>query len=188
MTWASNPIKPTKNNGNRLNQKQFNIFLDDHQEMLYRMIRSRVSTEQDTEDILQEVLLKIYQNHASFKGQSHLKTWFYTICKNSISDYYRNPWWKFSWILPASEQHDNSHNNPEQQFILLEGKDRLLEKLATLPPQEKEVFQLRFFDDFSLKEIAECLGISLSTAKTHLYRALKKIRTTQHKEEILHDS
>jgi RNA polymerase sigma-70 factor (ECF subfamily) len=158
-----------------MNQKAFNIFLDSHQESLYRMIRSRVGSDQDAEDILQEVLLKIYQNHDRFQGQAKLNTWFYTICKNSIADYYRKPWWKFLWIFKETEQQDQ--NNPELLLLACEQQNEILALLRTLPRQEQEIFRLRFFDHFSLEEIALCQGISLSTAKTHLYRATKKMRT-----------
>ncbi len=170
-----------------MNQKTFNAFLDNHQESLYRMIRSRVSSEQDSEDILQEVLLKIYQNHDSFKGNAQLNTWFYAICKNTIHDYYRKPWWKFSWAFKSGEQHAPTKNEPEQHLLFAEQKNELLNLLATLPHGEQEVFRLRFFDHFNLQEIATCQKTSLSTTKTHLYRAVKKIRTTLQEKDENHD-
>ena len=161
-----------------MNKKAFNIFLDTHQDTLYKMIRSRVNSERDAEDILQEVLLKIYQNGDTFKGRSQLNTWFFSICKNAISDYYRKPWWKFSWVFKHSEPYDHTWNDPEQQLLNSEQQDRLFILLKTLSPREQDVFRLRFFSHFSLQDIAKCLDITLSTTKTHLYRAVKKMQIT----------
>ena len=167
-----------------MNQKTFNNFLDNHQKSIYRMIRSRVSSEQDAEDILQEVLLKIYQNHDQFKGKAQLNTWFYSICKNSIADYYRTPWWKFSWLINETEPQNS--NNPEVLLLETEQQNEILTLIKTLPHREQEAFRLRFFDHFSLQDIAECQNVSLSTTKTHLYRAVKKMRASL-QEKDRHD-
>ncbi len=170
-----------------MNQKTFNAFLNTHQDTLYKMVRSRVNTEQDADDILQEVLLKIYKNYGGFKGKAQLNTWFYTICRNAIADYYRNPWWKFKWRFKQVEQQTKAHQDPEQQLHMAEQQNKIVATLKTFPNKEQEVFTLRFFDHFSLQEIATCQKTSLSTTKTHLYRAVKKMRSALKEKEALHD-
>lgn len=138
------------------------------------MVRSRTASEQDCEDILQDVYLKIYQNYESFQGQAQLSTWLYKICRSAISDYYRKPWWKFSFA--AREEREAAPNNPEQLLSRKQEQTALQEIVAGLPKREQEIFRLRYFDNFSLDEIAEGQKIGLSTAKTHLYRAVAKVR------------
>ncbi len=166
----------------------FEQFLDQWQNDIYRMIRSRVNASTDAEDIMQEVLLKLYRGLESFRGESQLRTWIYRLVKNAIADYYRKPWWKFDWVRersfqdgseprPAWEQHVDEEQlsaldavlNKEQGEVILRMVDRL-------SPAEKEYFTLRFFDGFSLLQMSEATGHNLNTIKTHLYRAVKKMK------------
>ncbi|MEA3240445.1 MAG: RNA polymerase sigma factor [Pseudomonadota bacterium] len=171
-----------------MDHNTFDQFLDHWQNDIYRMIRSRVNVPADAEDIMQEVLLKLYRGLDSFRGESQLKTWIYRLVKNAIADYYRKPWWKFDWVLER-EFPDGSKSQPaleqyldEQQVSALDavlskeqGK-RLLKLVNRLSAAEKEYFTLRFLDGFSLLQISEATDKNLNTIKTHLYRAVKKMR------------
>jgi RNA polymerase sigma-70 factor (ECF subfamily) len=172
-----------------MDHKTFNQFLGQWQNDIFRMIRSRVNVLADAEDIMQEVLLKLYRGLDSFRGESQLKTWIYRLVKNAIADYYRKPWWKFDWVRER-EFSDGSKSQPaleqyldEQQVSALdavlskEQGERLLKLVNRLSPAEKEYFNLRFLDGFSLLQISEATGKNLNTIKTHLYRAVKKMRT-----------
>jgi len=172
-----------------MDHNTFNQFLDQWQNDIYRMIRSRVNAPSDAEDIMQEVLLKLYRGLDSFRGESQLKTWIYRLVKNAIADYYRKPWWKFDWVRER-EFNDGSKSQPvleqyldERQVSALdavlskEQGEILLKLVDRLSSAEKEYFTLRFFDGFSLLQMAESTGHNLNTIKTHLYRSIKKMRT-----------
>ena len=159
-----------------MNHQQFNKLLDKYQDRLYRLIRSRAKSDEDAEDILQVVLLKIYKKYQQFEHKSELNTWFYMICSNSITDYYRNVWWKFSWFNFSKEGQQAKNQEPEERLMIKEEQGKMNNLVLALPEREQEVFKLRFFDNFNLQDIADCQGISLSTAKTHLYRAVTKVR------------
>jgi RNA polymerase sigma-70 factor, ECF subfamily len=149
---------------------------------IYRMIRSRARSELDADDIFQEVLIKIYKGLEKFRRDSSLKTWIYTLVKNSVIDYYRQPWWSKIVFWKDMDQQDlvqnSSHDNndPQKSFLERETAAQLSGYIETLPINEKEIFCLRYIDEFTLNEIAELKGKNLSTIKTHLYRAVKKIR------------
>ncbi len=160
-----------------MNHNDFIILLTDHKEMIYRVVRSQTGSEQDADDIMQEVLLKIYQGIDSFKGESNVKTWIYRICKNTVADYYRKPWWKFNW-LPLINQDNTATttNGPFEQVAEKQSRRRLNEILQTFPQQQSEIFRLRFVEHLSLQDISEIKDMNLNTIKTHLYRAVKKVR------------
>lgn len=171
-----------------MDHNTFGRFLDHWQNDIYRMIRSRVNAPADAEDIMQEVSLKLYRGLESFRGESQLKTWIYRLVKNAIADYYRKPWWKFDWVRER-EFSDGSKSQPvldqyldEQQISALdavlskEQGEILLKLMDRLSPAEKEYFTLRFLDGFSLLQMSEATGHNLNTIKTHLYRAVKKMK------------
>ena len=172
-----------------MDHNTFAQFLDQWQNDIFRMIRSRVNALADAEDIMQEVLLKLYRGLDSFRGESQLKTWIYRLVKNAIADYYRKPWWKSEWVRER-EFSDGSKSQPvleqyldEQQVSALdavlnnEQGEHFLKLVDRLSPAEKEYFILRFLDGFSLLQISEATGKNLNTIKTHLYRSVKKMRT-----------
>ncbi len=167
----------------------FERFLDRWQNDIYRMIRSRVNAPADAEDIMQDVLLKLYRGLDSFRGESQLKTWMYRLVRNAIADYYRNPWWKFNWVKersfndgsesrPAWEQHvDEDQPSALDAVLDKEQGEIILNLMDRLTPAEKEYFTLRFLDGFSLQQMSDATGHNLNTIKTHLYRAVKKMKT-----------
>ncbi len=161
-----------------MNHQDFNILLAAHKEMIYRIVRSKTYFEQDTDDIMQEILLKIYQGIDSFSGESNIKTWIYTICTNTVVDYYRKPWWKFSWLsFVKQDDKPSTMPGPFEQTAQKQSQIKLNKILQTIPPQQAEIFRLRFFENLSLLDISEIKKMHLSTIKTHLYRAVKKVRT-----------
>lgn len=163
----------------------FTEFTAKYYQDIYVMIRSRSRSEQDAEDIFQETLLKIYKGMKQFRGDARKKTWLYRIVTNTITDYYRKPWYRF---LPGKTEdcrfsEPAGHNavaagtgNPQAGMESRETSRRVLDEANRLPPTEREIFLLRFFDDFSLAEIAEAMNANLNTVKTHLYRAIGKVR------------
>ncbi len=160
-----------------MTNQDFNKLLDKHREMIHRLIHSRSSSEQDVDDIMQEVFLKIFQNIDSFKGQSKMRTWIYTITKNSIADYYRQPWWKFKWLpLLHEEKESTIQDDPFSQTSEKQSLLKLKTILAGFPNQQAEMFRLRFIEHLSLQDICELKGMNENTIKTHLYRAVKKVR------------
>jgi RNA polymerase sigma-70 factor (ECF subfamily) len=160
-----------------MDNQDFNRLLDRHREMIHRLIHSKCGSDQDVDDIMQEVFLNIYQNIDSFKGESKIRTWVYTITKNCIADYYRQPWWKFKWLPLLHEENENiSGVDPFFQTSEKQSLVNLNKILAILPQQQAAMFRLRFIEHLSLQDISELKNMNKNTVKTHLYRAVKKVR------------
>ena len=145
-------------------------------EQLYAVIRPIVKTHADTDDVLQETLLKIHLNWDKFRGQSGLFTWMYRIAVNEALQFLRRKY------------QSSRVDDPELHRRLLEnmradpwynGDDilfRLEQILLTLPPRQQEVFRLKYFGGYKFKEMAEMLDLSEGALKTHYHLAVKKIK------------
>ncbi|MBN2333410.1 MAG: RNA polymerase sigma factor [Deltaproteobacteria bacterium] len=172
-----------------MNHDSFNQFMARWQHDIYRMISARTRTAADVEDIMQEVLLKLYRGLGGFRGESQVKTWIYRVVKNAIIDYYRKPWWKFNWLQERDYADGSNRGSAIEQVpdnlqpsaltiaISREERARLVGHLDGLSPTEREYFILRFLDDYSLPQMAAATGQNLNTIKTHLYRAVKKMQS-----------
>ena len=171
-----------------MDHNTFDQFMDQWQNDIFRMIRSRVNSPADVEDIMQEVFLKLYRGLDGFRGESQLKTWIYRLVKNAIADYYRKPWWKFDWVREREFSDGSKPPSVLEQYVdeqQISALDTVIEKergefllvlMDRLSPAEKEYFTLRFLDGFSLLQMSEATGHNLNTIKTHLYRAVKKMK------------
>ena len=128
-----------------------------------------VKNENDALDIVQEVAYRAFKNIETLKNPAYFKTWLTKITiTTSLNLLKKNR--KVVQLKPKYEE-----------FIGLEDEDLLLtitlqELLEQLSEEEKSIVTLRYYEEYSFKEIAEILEIPLGTAKTILYRALSKLR------------
>lgn len=145
---------------------------------IYRYVYSKVGHQPETEDITSEVFLKMVRNLQNFRAESSFKNWLYQIAKNTIADYWRRRYRNFTVsIEEIMEINLVSQSNPAQEDIekeLAEKEARVKKILDVLPDNYRHVLELRFLKSYSLKDIANELGITVSNVKVLQYRALKK--------------
>ena len=150
-----------------------------YQERLYWVIRRLVHSHEDTNDLLQEVFIKVWKGLPSFNGRSALYTWMYRIAVNEALSFLRRDKWR---SLMRLEDPSKVMAHRLQASIETDGDEilqRLHAALLQLSPQQRAVFTLRYFEDMPFKEVAAVMGKTESTVKVHYHLARKKI------EEIL---
>ncbi len=165
-------------------QTAFHRLVDQFQPEIYRMIYYRTSSQMDAEDLTQDVMLKAYKNIGKLKSPEVFRSWLYRIAVNRVKDYYRKKQFKslFGFVSMDEEAfHETAEMavDPEAESGISK-KDfwrQISQMLSGLSKMEKEVFLLRFFDQLTIKEMSAALNKNESTIKTHLYRALRKVKS-----------
>ena len=139
---------------------------------LQQFILKRVPDEQNAEDILQEVFLKIHARISTLRDEEKLQSWMYQITRNTIADYYREK--RATVELPASLL------LPEEPLI---GKDVVKELIPSikamvdsLPDEYRQALLLTEYEGLNQRELAERLGLSFSGAKSRVQRAREKLK------------
>ncbi|MBS3739217.1 MAG: sigma-70 family RNA polymerase sigma factor [Bacteroidetes bacterium] len=155
--------------------KAFAELVDFYKERLYWHIRYMLKNHEDTDDVLQNVFIKIYKNIHKFKGDSRLYSWMYRIAKNESLTFLK----KRSKMLKISSEELQTHivNNLESD-VYFEGNQiqlQLQKAISTLPEKQREVFQLRYFEEMKYKDMAELLETSESALKSNYHHASKKV-------------
>ncbi len=165
--------------GNRMSfQELVSIFQED----IHRLVYYRTYSQMDAEDITQEVFVQAYRKLKSLNDTQRFRPWLYSIAVNRCNDFLRKR--KLLSLLQfksAQEQEfmetgkgmSNNYNETIAKKRFWKQVRSLLDKLSAM---EREVFTLRFMDHRNINEIAAILDKNESTVKTHLYRALNKVR------------
>jgi RNA polymerase sigma-70 factor (ECF subfamily) len=153
---------------------------------IFRMIFYRTRSREDAEDICQDVFLQAYRSLQKLKEPERFASWLFRIAVNRVNDHHRRQKFRslFS-VLHDTDSEDTVDPLPDHGADTMDTivrKDfwqKVQAMLTPLSKMEQEVFLLRFLDDLGIKEIADVLHKSESTVKTHLYRALEKLKNDE---------
>lgn len=136
-------------------------------------IIKRVANEQDADDILQDIFIKIHNNIGSLIDDNKIHTWIYSIARNTIYDYYRRKHNSYEIIELPEDIEGGSY---EELSANTEIASCLKAIIDDLPEIYKEAILLTKFQNMTQKELSEKLGISLSGAKSRVQRARKMLK------------
>ncbi|MGP4062941.1 sigma-70 family RNA polymerase sigma factor [Halobacillus sp. H74] len=151
------------------NDRAFLKLFQQHEVDIYRMAYVYVKNKEDALDIVQEVAYQSFNKICTLKKAEYFKSWLMKITINcSINLVNKN-----KKVVPLEPKFDEFISSGNEDIPL---KLSLKDLIEALKEDEKSVVLLKFYHDHTFKEIAEILEIPLGTAKSVLYRALKKLR------------
>lgn len=139
-----------------------------------------MGTEDEARDLCQEAFLRAYRALGGFKGEARFSSWLYQIALNLCRDRMRRSKGRTLVSLDELEEAGNGllQKGPTP-LELVEAGDMsraVASAVAALPAEQREVIVLKEYQDLTFVEIAEILGVPLSTVKTRLYRGLGQLR------------
>ncbi len=172
----------------------FKILIEKYQRLVWMIIRAKIHHKQETEDLSQEVFLKVYQGLPRFRGESGLATWIGKIAHHTALNYLRKKYHRCEYPIDFSNESTRSLTLDKLEcsrdpVIELESSNRayLIEKsIASLPQHYALIIRMFHLEELNYQEIGEILKLPAGTVKTHLFRArklLKKNLETQYKPE-----
>ena len=133
------------------------------------------------EEVLSQAYLKFAQGRARFAGNSSFKTWWFGVIRFTAQEDLRSAKFRQSLLgklllqLPWQQQ-NLPRPTPVQHLERSEDTSILLHQLSLLPPRQAEVLHLVFYQDLTLAEAAELMGISLGSARQHYERGKHRLR------------
>ncbi|HSY01288.1 MAG TPA: RNA polymerase sigma factor [Acidobacteriaceae bacterium] len=151
---------------------------------ILRFLLSSLTDRDAAETLTQECFLKAWNARAQFRGDSSLSTWLTRIAVNLMRDHLRSRSLRF-WqktrgaaldVMDISDWVPDGRTTPESAVLARDQVALVWKAVDELSAQQRSVFVLRFVDEMELEEIAETIGMNLSTVKSHLYRALAILR------------
>ncbi len=151
------------------------LIVSTYKERLYWHIRRLVVSQHDAEDILQETFINVFRFIDGYKGDSKIYTWLYRIATNEAMKFYR----KGRGIFSSHEQISEAlvgrlYESPEIDPESIETKFQ--EAILRLPPKQRIVFNMRYYDELSYDEISASLGTKVGALKTNYHYAVESIK------------
>ena len=159
----------------RTQNEAFKSLILEYQRPLYNHIRNIVLNHEDTDDILQNTFIKIFQNLKNFKGESKLFSWMYRIGTNEALNFLKQ---KSKMSGVASEIIQNKVLDNLEADIFFDGDEiqlKLQKAIALLPEKQQLVFKMKYFEELKYEQISEILGTSVGGLKASYHIAVKKI-------------
>lgn len=158
----------------------FDVLVDRWDRKIQAAIFRIMGTEEEARDLCQEAFLRAYRALGGFKGEARFSSWLYQIALNLCRDRMRR---NKGHTLVSLDELEEAGNGLLQKgptpLELVEAGDMsraVASAVAALPAEQREVIVLKEYQDLTFVEIAEILGVPLSTVKTRLYRGLGQLR------------
>lgn len=156
-------------------EKSYLKLLDTYQERLYWYIRKIVLTHENADDVLQNTFIRVYKNIENFKHNSSLSTWIFRIAHNESLRFLEK---HNKYDISSLDEIQKDYLTVLKEDPYFEGDDiqtKLHQSIAELTFKQRQVFNMKYFDDLSFKEISDILDINENTLKSAYYAAVKHI-------------
>jgi RNA polymerase sigma-70 factor (ECF subfamily) len=153
-----------------------------HHARVYRFILRMVGSAAVAEDISSEVFLTVWQQAGRFQQRSSVSTWLLAIARNKALTEVRE--WRGEESAEAEESADPAED-PEDAYRAKHRRRILRNCLSRLSREHREILDLVYYQDKSVREVAQILGIPRNTVKTRMFYARKKLSQLMHKRGLL---
>lgn len=170
---------------------EFEMCVQKYSDMIMRIAANYCRNIEDAEDIVQNTFLRLIQNKSDFRNEEHRKRWLIRVAVNLCRNHFRLGY-RLRETLTEQENLERisdssffeyANISPEQS----DAEARMFSAVTGLPENMRIVVHLFYYEDYSVKDIAEILGKSESAILTRLHRARLKLKETlggeQHNEQ-----
>ena len=146
--------------------------IERYSDKVYRLAFSMMKNKYDADDIYQEVFVQYINHYPKLENEEHKKAWLIRVTINTCKN-----WWKSAWhqkVRGILEGHEVI--TQDETILQWEQRYPIMEQVHKLPQKYKAGIHLFYYEEMSIKEIAEVLNLKESTVRAHLTRARQKLK------------
>jgi RNA polymerase sigma-70 factor (ECF subfamily) len=150
------------------------VLFEKHHVSLFNFFMRLTGNRNISEDLVQEVFMRMLKYRSTYQGRSKFTLWMYQIARNAHIDFLR----KKKNTLPLDEQWSEpitSEASPDEKLEGGQEVQLMRQALAQLPLKKREVLILSRYQNLKYKEIAELMDCHIGTVKAHVHRAIKEL-------------
>lgn len=150
-----------------MDTKEYERLVEKYLDCIYRVALNCCKNSADAEDILQNTFVKLLESKECFEDDEHVKYWLIRVVINERNSLWRSPWKRRTTSLEQISQ--------EPVFTTPE-KSNLYYALKELSVKYRQIVHLYYFEDYSVREIADIMNLSETAVQTRLLRARQKLK------------
>lgn len=154
----------------------FNLLFGAYSQKLYFFALGYLKSEKEAEEIVQETFIKLWERRNDLDPDLSIQAYLFKIAFNFIRKRMirtiRENEFRHGLAGDLTDVDDHTANTLNYHFLL----EHISQLISELPPRQKQILELRKLEDYSVKEIAEMLGLSVKTVEAHLTAALKFLK------------
>ena len=156
---------------------EFTLIYNRFKTKVFNYVQKMVNDQNLTEDIVQNIFLKFYENLNRIDNKNSCGFWIFKTARNEVYQYYRNKNIEKNKLQfqPEEEMEHNSLGDAYEEFEIQEFKTLILNELDKMEVDQKEVYYLKEYGGFSYKEIAQMMEIDENLVKSRLYKVRQKL-------------
>ncbi len=163
-----------------------------YEHMIYNYCLRMTRNPSDAMDLMQEVFLLVYRHLPSYQGEGRFRAWMMRIATNKTIDFLRQ---RARSPSIADDEHAEAQylaheapvpNNPEWACAHDSDNRHIQLALQSLPPEQRVVVELKFFQQFTFEDISLQTGVPVNTVKSRFYMALDKMKSALQPLEKTH--
>ncbi len=153
----------------------FTELVQKYQDRLYWHIRKLVMDHDDANDIIQNVFVKVWKALPDFRGDSQVFTWMYRIATNECLTFLKRRNRRYFLSLEDAERELSDKLEHDPLFTGDKIQLKLQQAILRLPPQQRIVFTMKYFEGKKYEEMAADMGLTVGGLKATYHHAVKKI-------------
>ena len=154
----------------------FNAVVRKYSERLYWHVRRFLCSHDDTNDLIQDIFIKVWKALPSFRGDSNMFTWIYRIATNEVLNHLRKQNFLGLVELDSSSERLIKKIDDDPYFNGDALQRELHKAVQRLPEKQRLVFNMRYFDELKYEDIAEITGTSIGALKASYHHAYNKVK------------
>lgn len=141
---------------------------------VYGYVAFRIPQQQDAEDVVADIFVKVLEGAFEYRGQGSLAAWIFRIAHNTVQSFYRQR--KYAVLPLEDDLAGDVEATPDKAMLQRERDEELYRQIRALSERRQAVITLKFFGGLRNQDIAEVLKLDERTVASHLCRGLDDLR------------
>lgn len=164
-------------------ETDFQEIVQKYSEPLYWHVRNLVGSHEDSDDLLQEIFIKVWKALPEFRGESSVSTWLWRIATNEALSFLRKKQVRAALRFESLDAEAERVIDNDPWFDGDEAQRRLAKAVAALPAKQRAVFCMRYFEELPYEQISDITGTSVGALKASYHMAAEKVKVSVEEED-----
>ncbi|WP_324313361.1 RNA polymerase sigma factor [Xanthomarina sp.] len=159
------------------NTNAFGVLVDQYKDLVFTLALRMLKNREEAEEVSQDTFIKIFKSLKKFKGDSKFSTWIYKVTYNTCLDRLKKNkrQQQVDSIDEFTEKHVYTIDNALENMVEAERLQAIQECISLLPSEDGFLVTLYYFEEQSLTEISQIIGITANHVKVKLFRSRQKL-------------